>query len=339
MREKLVSTVDIITEAEGVLDAANYSDQNFDIVEQHLFQPTTEINYGNSKQELKTEYLSVDFEIQPLDKELSDLAKDYLRYHGLLGLEETPDVIKNLINLDNWQEAKKLQYNFGGRDIDIVDLADGYRIIFCPNSEIKHGSVYHDKKVVIFLGDIASVGALSVVLHEIGHIKDDQNLKRLGVDKLTYGVSDTDNEQAEKLRKEKDASLFALRILWPALRQRSEVKKDVVDFLSFVAYASYCKNARWASDVATYHAHGWYSQADYDADQAWIDDYNRYEADRSAWDKFKQSEEFTAWKAQAAASQKLYQIDDDIEAFIYWREWIETTGKVNDENFLEKYYE
>lgn len=103
---------------------------------------------------------------------------NYIRY--LEGDDETAKE-KIFANPDNWFAIDQLEYSIENTKIDIFDSSlKGYKILFCPDSEIKIGNVYYEDKIIFIAGDIASFGGLSIVLHELSDGRRDQKNQRTG---------------------------------------------------------------------------------------------------------------------------------------------------------------
>lgn len=175
------------------------------------------------------------------------------------GLEKYPEGVYPIINdvksvlnpeyfktpyPKGWISVRGLTYEILGKRINVSELLpEHYNLLVFPKSDNHHGSVYHNTRRIVVEGDLASIGTLAILLHEIGHAHDLDRLEELGLDKMTEGGFDFEDSNAEILRKERTASLFALRKMWPIIRQDSQLKSDVILELKDYAYSSYCSGS------------------------------------------------------------------------------------------------
>jgi len=221
-----------------------------------------------------------------------------------------------------------LSYKIGETNLDIFDyLPEGYKILFCPDSKVYNGAVDYENKGIYVTSDISSFGSIATILHEVGQVKDYERLEKLGRTEFTEGGDWEENRAAEQMRKEREASLFALRKMWRELRKNEQTKKDILLYLKNMAYYSYCVTG--LQNISTARAMAHHSPYDPELDMQEELERERYDA----WEKFKKSDDYTAWK-----SMKEFRHLDEFEEYGAWGQWIEETGKVNDPEFMSKYF-
>ncbi len=278
--------------------------------EKRIFQPFAQMDYqqeNGEKTEGKNTFRFSKIEIDEQDKiQLSHYIK---RSEENLGTEDP------LSDFSNWHATDGLYYSVGDTEFNILEmLPEGFKILFCPNSKINTGSVFYEEKKIFILGDIASLGSLSIILHEVGHVKDFEELKKMGKTEFVEGSDYHENIEAEALRKEREASLFAIRRMWPILRTDPQTKTDVLLFLKNIAYNSYCERA--SSNLATgsamaHFARDFEDNFDYEEQEKW-----------DAWWKFRESPEYAEWKKLDKFSSL-----EDWEEFGAWCKGIDEKSK------------
>lgn len=245
----------------------------------------------------------------------------------IVRLEEREGDKGNFSDQKNWRAANELKYILGETEFDIFSyLPEGYKVLFCPTGELNTGSIEFRNKIIYIPNEITSLGALATILHEVGHVKDFEHLEKLGRTELTEGGDEYENRGAEVLRKEREASLFALRKMWKELRKDEQTKKDILLFLKNIAYNSYCDGALSTAATTRIMAH----HSPYDV-ESMAEELERENWD--AWWKFKHSDEYQAWKN----IEEFAKLEDD-EEYGEWSRWIEETGKADDPKFIAKYF-
>lgn len=282
-----------------------------EVAKKRLFEPFVQMDYRQNSGEQTNGKNIFGFsktEINEKDEKL--LLYEIKRLEEKLGIEDP------LSDRSNWYAADKVYYSIDNTEFNILEmLPDGFKILFCPNSKINTGAIYREERTIFVIGDIASLGSLSIILHEVGHMKDAEELKKMGKDEFVEGGDYHENEEAEKLRKEREASLFAIRRMWPILRSNPQTKSDVLLFLKNIAYNSYCENA--FSNLATgsamaHFARDFEDNFDYEEQERW-----------DAWWKFKNSAEYSKWKK----IDKFASLGED-EEYGAWCEWMENENKI-----------
>lgn len=324
---RLENTPKILDEARSVQKEVEQVEKEgkLEEAEKRIFQPLIEVDYRNQEKaevvegENKFNFSSVKFrEFNEEDKKsLSDYLKDQEKT-GLRGMATDPS---------SWYAADQLNYSFKEDSFDIFSLLpEGYKILFCPDSEKKTGAVIWKRKTIFIQGDLASIGSLAIILHEIGHVKDFEKLEQYGRDRLVEGGTMTQDDEAETLRREQEASYYALRKMWLYLRKNPQVKDDVILFLKNIAYFSYCDYSLKKVDREAIVNH------DYDIDV----DLKQYE-EMDDWHEFKKSPGYEEWK-----KIDKFALLDEYEEFGEWCMWrdklIETGEMHNKKEYYKKYF-
>lgn len=151
------------------------------------------------------------------------------------------------------------------KEFDLLSiLPPGIRIIVQSGSEKETGNILDVNGVneISIAGEIDSPKMIAVVLHEIGHIIDMTKLSEVGLNGFEAEfrglMDDKENSDiAEKIRKERVANAFALKVLKPFLKN-SEIKKDMLNLLKYDALASYYYSAKKELEKRgqrSYHSH------------------------------------------------------------------------------------
>jgi hypothetical protein len=141
--------------------------------------------------------------------------------------------------VSNWRRVNKMQFISGGVTYDTLKLFPrNYDIFFCPNGkegEYSQASLL-DSKNIFIIGGVNTPESIAFILHEIGHIWDNLKLKVMGKDRM---VDDHQHALlAEKLRTERMANAFALKLLKPFIKD-NEQRKDFLNLLKNYALLSY----------------------------------------------------------------------------------------------------
>jgi len=124
-------------------------------------------------------------------------------------------------------------------------LPQGTKIIVYPDSDREHGHVtYSDERGIrdiVIQGQINSPKMIAILLHEIGHVVDFDNLSKFGLEK---GVDEGSNSDiAEEIRRERVATAFTLRLLKPFLVEKT-TRQDMLNFLKHDALETYYSSAK-----------------------------------------------------------------------------------------------
>lgn len=316
MSEKPRDAHNILEEAHTISEETRKAHEEglFQTLEQRVFKPLFNVNYEVGTQNISEGENQMSYTETELSKDDKERLARYIASQDKNTAEGG-----NFSDENNWHATDQLIYKIGETNLDIFSyLPNGYKILFYPNSKVYNGAIDSENKIIYITSDISSLGGIATILHEVGHAKDDEHLKKLGETKFTIGGNWEENRTAEQLRKEKEASLFALRKLWKELRKNEQTKKDMLLYLKNMAYYSYCAEGLQHITIARAIAHG--SPYDHDLDIA--EELNREQYD--AWDKFKKSDEYQAWKNMEEFSQL-----DEFEQYGAWCEWIEKKGHRN----------
>lgn len=326
MSEKPSNTYKILEEAHAVREETKkaYQEGLFQELRQRVFKPLFDIDYEADTQDVSQGSNQMWFRKTEVNSQDKALITRYIASWGRVEMGESDFSDEN-----SWQAVDELTYRIGETVLDIFSyLPEGYKILFCPsNKAYCSGAVDNENKVIYITSDISSLGSIAIILHEVGHVKDDERLEKLGRTEFTEGGNYHENIEAEVMRKEREASLFALRKMWRELRKNEQTKKDILLYLKNLAYFSYCEkgfeNINFAGNMAHHNPY------DLEAEEA--EDLARENFD--AWWKFKNSDEYKAWKN----IEEFAKLDED-EEYWEWLSWIEKTGKINDADFLEKFF-
>jgi len=196
-----------------------------------LEKPLGDVEYaerGNTT--VNTEGLQVNLSYSPLDEKLKSNVLSYIN-REMKGNNELVDPFK-------WKVLDSMEFITKDSQVNMVDvLPNDYKIVFCPTSlDTNNGSVNISEKVIYIFGDIVTPLSVITLLHEIGHIFDHKNLEKAGVDKLT--TDHMFSNEAERLRKERTASAFAIKAMKPYFKLLG-IKTDSINYLKDHALASY----------------------------------------------------------------------------------------------------
>lgn len=194
-----------------------------------------------------------------------------------------------------WRKLTTAHVETPWGSIDLLSLLPAGRSIYLrPHSHEIYGEARYNFGVLAW-GDISQPLVLAILLHEIGHIVDIDQLSQSGILNLFKEIDEHEySKEAAVLRRERVASAFALKMMRPFLS--SEQRQDMILFLKHYALKSYYKSAKRAiaAKEATKAEVGHYAQQNYEEDMQWLEEQN-------AWDDFlewKDSAEYTTWKAQ-----------------------------------------
>lgn len=180
----------------------------------------------------------------------------------------------------------------------------------------RHGEVRHERGVFLW-GDISEPLMLAILLHEMGHVIDIDQLEKKGMLGLITKIDDHEySAEAAVLRRERVASAFALKVMRPFLTPQQ--RQDMLLYLKNYALKSYYKDAKRGIEAkeATKASMSDYMQREYDSDMAWLETQNQFD-DFLEW---KQSDDYTEWKARNPNVEE----DDEFGA---WRKERDTKVK------------
>ncbi len=276
-----------------------------------LKQPFEQIEYADSgAEDIKTGEFAYHFSYSSIVGEPESL-KAYVDYIKRGTIEDPAQ------DMTDWRKLDSLSIIINEEEIDILEILQGSsNVFFCPGSAVDNGIAFRNSRDVAVLGDMASPITFIILLHEMGHIVDYGQLEKLGVEKMVD--SHPDSDQAEDLRKERDASAFALKAIRPYVKDET-MRNDVVNFLKYYALKSYNDRVRRVvkdrGQIRGYLQDEW---GDYENTLAQEEE-NRQEFD--IWQKWKQTEKYKEWKALPEHKD----VDEYDEPWI-WRQWVEKTG-------------
>ena len=328
MYEKPIDAQKTLEKAQGVCEKIEqaYCEGDYKDALKRIFQPFAQVDYKKEKVELIEDENKFSFSKVEASEQDLELISVYIKT-----METKWGINDSLIGSSDWYVIDQLNYSLEGNNFDIFSLLPkGYKILFCPDSEINTGSVLCEKQTIFIEGDLASSGALATILHEIGHVKDRENISEECEIGFVGGGTYIQNIETEKLRKEREASFFAMREMELLLRNNSQLKSDITLFLKDIAYYSYCKLS--IKNLA-------YEES---ASSDFRDDMLEYEYTNEeyegylnigAWLKFKESSEYAEWK-----KIDKFALLDEFDEFDEWYDWIVETGKIDDEKFYERYF-
>jgi len=326
MSEKPSNTYKILEEAHAVREETKKASQEglFQELHQRVFKPLFDIDYEADTQDVSQDGNQMRFRKTEVSSQDKALLTRYIANFSRVEMDESDFSDEN-----RWQAVDQLTYRIGETVLDIFSyLPEGYKILFCPTNKAYYsGAVVNENKVIYITSDISSLGSIATILHEVGHVKDDERLEKLGRTEFTEGGNYHENIEAEVMRKEREASLFALRKMWRELRKNEQTKKDILLYLKNLAYFSYCEKG--LSNISTARSISRHNPYDPEAEEAEFLAIKNYDA----WLKFKDSDEYKTWKS----IEEFAKLDEEYE-YGEWLSWIEKTGKINDADFLEKFF-
>jgi len=223
MPEKPSNTHKTLEEARTVREETQKAHEEgvFQELEQRVFKPLFDVDYAADTQDIS----QGDNQIRFVKTELNEQDRERLA-HYITSRRRRETEEDDFPDENNWHAIDQLEYKIGETKLDIFSyLPEGYKILFCPTSKSYNGAVDDENKVIYITSDISSLGSIATILHEVGHVKDYERLEKLGRTEHTEGGDYHENIEAEKMRKEREASLFALRKIWRELRKNEQTKK------------------------------------------------------------------------------------------------------------------
>lgn len=210
-----------------------------------------------------------------------------------------------------WRQINRLEIkpNNSEKAIDVLAaMPSGYKLFFCPSEDLVQATATGSQKKIYLIGNMAAPKSIAVILHEIGHTWDNKKLEELGIDKLTD--EHKHSEVAERIRKERMASAFALKVMRPFMS--TEQRKDVINFLKHYALGGY----NFIAKQETADLSG--SMDHYARDYEYTEEEERSQWMWDEWIEFKNSNEYAKWKALDEFKDL-----DEYEEYGAWYEWIE----------------
>lgn len=318
MERRLIKSADYLQRIYNQDEAI--SEAEIEASVERLKEPIVEISYekaGEAVIDLKIAKLQMAY--APVDAEAAEVLQAYADEKSRIYPEN-----EGLTDLNNWRQIKKLRIEPQASDqaVDLLAvMPSDYQVFFCAQEPFLNGAVMIEQRKIFLLGGLGSIRGLVTLLHEIGHAWDGENLKKYGVDRFTDQGFHW--EKAERLRQERAASAFALKILRPYIK--GDLRKDVINHLKHFALESYEQHIRrqLAQHASMAHfAGGYEDDYSYD-DQQWEQD---------EFEKFKATDAYKEWKALDQFKEL-----EDYEEFNNWLEWMEPQWEAEREQFrLEK---
>lgn len=197
---------------------------------------------------------------------------------------------------DRQKTLKSLVFTVDGKEVDIYKLLPPDTEIFIvPEEESVGGRVHQGRKIFIW-GDLTKPHAIIVLLHEIGHIIDIEQLNNGGLLEKIITIDEHEySAEAAVLRRERVATAFALKIMRPLLD--SEQRRDVINVLKHYALKSYYDGAKRgieAKEAGKRRHEKDMRQVmhEYEADEEWLNTQNLYDG----FEEWKKSPAYGEWK-------------------------------------------
>lgn len=217
----------------------------------------------------------------------------------------------------NWRKLNTLVFEMGGGEkIDLFSrLPSDAEILFCPTNEEFHGSVASPPVRIHILGNLATPRSLVTLLHEVGHVFDDANLEKFGVESMVKGW---DSHLGERLRRERSASAFAFKAIKSVIHE-GQLRDDVRTFLKSYALESY---RRSIGDEIRHNA----MMARFDRSEYDLGALEREDEELQLWDDFQKwrtTEAYKKWKLIPKNAAVSMEKGDE---YGYWQRWIQESG-------------
>jgi len=154
------------------------------------------------------------------------------------------------------------------------------------------------------------------LLHEVGHVFDQENLEKLGVESLVKGWN---AHLGEKLRSERSASAFAFKVIKSVIPE-GQLRNDARTFLKSYALESY--RASINEDLAHNAMMSRVFQKDYDY---FMGSPGEEEA-RQLWDDFEKWRKTDAYKKWKALPENAGVSLEKGDEYGHWQRWIKKSG-------------
>jgi hypothetical protein len=289
-----------------------------------LCEPLYDVAYDNCGEvKIGKDEESINFSFDFIDEEIKHILRSYFELGGA-----NKDYISDRLDTKQWRLLNEYTIenttDSETASLDILKLVSpGYKILFFPQKEFVNACAINspNHKLVLFVGDMSAPVAPIVLLHEIGHVVDFNNLEEAKTDKF---VTDSPySPEAEKLRKERTATALALKTLRPLFKNSTIVNKQkTMDFLRLYALNTYHENIE-----SLLISKGFYGQISSklwrDIDREYLEDMEigeemerqyakEEEVEQEEFEKWKGTEEYTEWK-------KLERNRDDLREFYKWK--------------------
>jgi len=310
-------------EAVFVKKEASEKEVELKAVVERLSQPFAEIDFskeGLVEASSEDGKYKLTFEMVAIDEAAQEKIEAEIKHLKSKGY---PDDGK-AVEVKNWRRTKRMLFVIDGEEIDTAKfLPADYQILFCPEAEAVHGSIAYEWRSVFLFQNPASILNLSILMHEIGHHNFEQKKVAGKVEKLTG----ENLSAAEKLRDEREASLFALRRLWTIIKKQN-FKEDVVLFLKSEAYNSYCTEALQQLATDRYMAH-FYSG--YEDEERWERQEEENNQRLELWKQFQLSEFYEDWK-----KGREFDEEDEWSQYNQFTNWLDKNK--NNPEFYDKYF-
>ncbi|MDO8620607.1 MAG: hypothetical protein Q7R64_04650 [bacterium] len=279
-----------------------------------LNTPLREVAYADKGEErVEAKDFAFTFSYTPLDttEQSEDIERRLARNH----VDRGADYAKP----ENWRKLKTLVFELkGGEQIDVFKkLPSDSEILFCPTNEEFHGSVAHPPVRIHILGNLATPRSVVTLLHEMGHVFDEENLKVLGVEDMMD--SKLDANKAEKLRRERSASAFAFKAIKSVIPE-GQLRTDARVFLKGYALTSYRESIK--EDIAENARMSRFLMSEYDY---WMGSPGE-EEERQLWDdfvKWRTTEVYKKWKALPENISVSFEAGDE---YGHWCQWVKQSG-------------
>lgn len=279
-----------------------------------LNKPLQKIDYEeNGSAEVVTDQGQFGFSYSPPDEELKTKIDRYVQYISRGANSEA-----SYTKADNWRKLDKLVFEIEDQQKDVLaSLPEKYKVVFCPTTEYFHGAV--SDGCIYILGDITTPRSIITLLHEMGHVFDDANLEEKDI--ITPMKHGWHTNTAEKVRRERAASAFALKRLRPFFKD-AQFKEDAINFLKNYALESYNRTTReqyqqTEAEIPVLEKRARQAQGDWEVEQREMERYRLYD-DFMEWQR---TDAYKEWKEKEEI-KKL----EDYEEFSYWEEWVKNTG-------------
>ncbi|TSA45771.1 hypothetical protein D4R52_01790 [bacterium] len=234
-------------------------------------------------------------------------------------LENTGDV--SALPIGNWKVARQFKMQTKGAEIDFIGIAPSkYDLFFYPYDDTNLGAASIPIQVegkragnsAIAIGaNLSTFKSILTLLHEIGHLWDEERMNSAGINNLTDG--NIHSNEAEVLRKERAATAYAFKIM-RSITKDSTTRKDALNFLKYYALKDYYEGSR--EKIRKYDSMAGYLAKDYDEVALEKEEMERqYYEDFLNWRK---TEEYKAWK-MLDGNREI----DEYEEYARWRNRVE----------------
>lgn len=213
-------------------------------IREGMMQPISEVDTMETLQKLNQPFSQIDYKekdalaIDNGEVKL-DLAYSSLQTETNVALKQYIDRLKTQQDdaplpyheIKNWRKIDKLILNVLDHEIDFFQhLPPDYEIYFSTNQEYVNGRVNITQRKIFIVGRIDCFSSLLTLSHELGHAWDDDEQLRAETPDL-FSSSHNHLDQAEKIREERVATAFVMKLWKPIFRTKPSLKKDAEIFL------------------------------------------------------------------------------------------------------------